>query len=564
VPTSPRPRHRLPQDERERRCYSGKMREKFGRYEVQAEIGDGAMGRVFRAFDPLARRTVAVKTVKVELLAKDSSEEYLRRFRREAQAAGGLSHPSIVTIYDVGEDFFVMEHLEGKSLQELLKERGRLDLPSAIEILRPIADALDFAHSRGVIHRDIKPANIMVAPDGRPKLMDFGVAHIESTVMTATGQFLGSPSYMAPEQIGGAELTNRADLFSLATVAYEMLTGQRAFEGKTVTTTIFKVMNSVPEPPRSLNGELPHHCDDVFARALSKDAALRFESARAFVAALDLKQLDESLVDAFDTLTAGATSAAAEASATPPTVAGEPDTVEIKGAKAAMAAKLAAVAKPDPQQAPAAPEKRTNRATVLGLAAALLVAAAVGAWWWRGQKGEGLPEPQASLASTATPAPPESAPAPTAEPSPEATPLAPEPSPSATPAAAPTAAPTRTARKAKAPEPPAATPTPTPAPVREGDLVELTPDVTPPKRVRGPSVNLPDAARRKRLTGTVGVRMIVTEKGEPVDFEVVESAGDVLDQAVLRAVRQFRFEPAVKDGIKVRVSHTIRFTFRSE
>jgi TonB family protein len=552
------------------------MREKFGRYEVQAEIGDGAMGRVFRAFDPLARRTVAVKTVKVELLAKDSSEEYLRRFRREAQAAGGLSHPSIVTIYDVGEDFFVMEHLEGKSLQELLKERGRLDLPSAIEILRPIADALDFAHSRGVIHRDIKPANIMVATDGRPKLMDFGVAHIESTVMTATGQFLGSPSYMAPEQIGGAELTNRADLFSLATVAYEMLTGQRAFEGKTVTTTIFKVMNSVPEPPRSLNGELPHHCDDVFARALSKDAALRFESARAFVAALDLKQLDESLVDAFDTLTAAPTAAtveasaaapkapAAEASAAPPKVAEEVDTVEIKGAKAAMAAKLAAVAKAEPQAKPAPAVMRSNRAPVLGLAAVLVVAAVVGAWWWRGRQSEASPEPQPAIASVATPPPSEGTPAPTAEPSPEATPTAPEPSPSATPTAAPAAVPTKAARKAKAPEPPAATPTPTPPPVREGDLVELTPDVTPPKRTRGPSVNLPEAARRKRLTGTVGVRMIVTEKGEPVDFEVVESAGDVLDQAVLRAVRQFRFEPAVKDGIKVRVSHTIRFTFRSE
>jgi TonB family protein len=552
------------------------MREKFGRYEVQAEIGDGAMGRVFRAFDPLARRTVAVKTVKVELLAKDSSEEYLRRFRREAQAAGGLSHPSIVTIYDVGEDFFVMEHLEGKSLQELLKERGRLDLPSAIEILRPIADALDFAHSRGVIHRDIKPANIMVATDGRPKLMDFGVAHIESTVMTATGQFLGSPSYMAPEQIGGAELTNRADLFSLATVAYEMLTGQRAFEGKTVTTTIFKVMNSVPEPPRSLNGELPHHCDDVFARALSKDAALRFESARAFVAALDLKQLDESLVDAFDTLTAAPTAAtveasaaapkapAAEASAAPPKVAEEVDTVEIKGAKAAMAAKLAAVAKAEPQAKPAPAVMPSNRAPVLGLAAVLVVAAVVGAWWWRGRQSEASPEPQPAIASVATPPPSEGTPAPTAEPSPEATPTAPEPSPSATPTAAPAAVPTKAARKAKAPEPPAATPTPTPPPVREGDLVELTPDVTPPKRTRGPSVNLPEAARRKRLTGTVGVRMIVTEKGEPVDFEVVESAGDVLDQAVLRAVRQFRFEPAVKDGIKVRVSHTIRFTFRSE
>jgi TonB family protein len=555
------------------------MREKFGRYEVQEEIGDGAMGRVFRAFDPLARRTVAVKTVKVELLAKESSEEYLRRFRREAQAAGGLSHPSIVTIYDVGEDFFVMEHLEGKSLQEVLKQRGRLDLPAAVEILRPIADALDFAHSRGVIHRDIKPANIMVKNDGRPKLMDFGVAHIDSTVMTATGQFLGSPSYMAPEQIGGAELTSRADLFSLAAVAYEMLTGQRAFEGKTVTTTIYKVMNSVPEPPRRLNGELPPHCDDVFARALSKDPVLRFESARAFVAALELKQLDESLLGAFDALTADTPTAEApklDASgrADRPTVAPPPKlsdaqaTMEIKGARAAIAKEAASAAKGEAPPAPPPPATRALPAGVVGLAAALLVAAAVGAWWLRSRPAQDSPVSPAVVTTAPTPEAPVTTPSPDVEASPLASPSAPEASPSATaPAGTKTPAsvapaPARPARAAKAPKEPEATPTP--EPVREGDLVELTPEVTPPKRLHGPSVELPEAARRGRLKGTVAVRMLVTEKGEPIDCEVVESAGDVLDQAVLRAIRRWRFEPATKDGVRVRVYHTVRFTFRSE
>jgi serine/threonine-protein kinase len=545
------------------------MREKFGRYEAQAEIGDGAMGRVFRAFDPLARRTVAVKTVKVELLAKESSEEYLRRFRREAQAAGGLSHPNIVTIYDVGEDFFVMEHLEGKSLLELLQERGRLDLASTLEILRPIAEALDFAHSRGVIHRDIKPANIMVLTDGRPKIMDFGVAHIESTVMTATGQFLGSPSYMAPEQIVGVDLTPRADLFSLATVAYELLTGQRAFEGKTITTTIYKVMNAEPEPPRRLNGELPLHCDDVFARALSKDPALRFESARAFVGALDLKQLDESLVGAFEALAVEAAAPVGGPSVAPsPKVSEEVDTVEIKGAKAAMATMLASAAKAAPQGTPAAREKRTTPTTVVGLAAALVVLAAVGAWWWRSQQAEPLPASETAAAPLPSPEPSPSTPSPTAETSPLATPSAPEPSPSPTAVPSPPAK-TPVAARAGRPKSAPSTPEPppvvaTPAPVREGDLVELTPDVTPPKRTRGRSVDLPEAARRARLKGSVAVRMIVSEKGEPIDCEIVESAGEVLDQAVLRTVRQWRFEPAVKEGVKVRVYHTVRFTFRSE
>jgi serine/threonine-protein kinase len=221
---------------------------KFGRYVVEQEIGDGAMGRVYRCSDPFMKRLVAVKTVKQEYLTRETAEEYLRRFRREAQAAGRLSHPHIVSIFDVGETYFVMEYLEGTTLQAALAARGKLPLEEALALLSPLAEALDYAHRSSIVHRDIKPANIMVLDDGRPKLMDFGVARLESSVATASGHFFGSPSYMAPEQISGAEVTNRADLFSFAVLAYEVVTGRRPFEGDSITAVMYRVVNTDPSP----------------------------------------------------------------------------------------------------------------------------------------------------------------------------------------------------------------------------------------------------------------------------------------------------------------------------
>jgi len=263
---------------------------RFGRYEVQHEIGEGVMGRVYRAFDPLVRRMVAIKTVKPELLTKDTAEAYLRRFRREAQAAGSLSHPNIVGIYDVGEDYFVMEFVEGMSLQSLLAHRAPLPLAEALRILGPIAEAIDYAHRFRIIHRDIKPANIMIQPDGRPKLMDFGVARFSTAVGTGSGPSFGSPSYMAPEQIASDKLTpltHRADLFSLAVVAYEVLTGRRPFHGGSVAAIVYGIVHEPAPPPRSLNEDLPLHYDDVFHRALAKLPEHRYPDALSFVS--DLK-----------------------------------------------------------------------------------------------------------------------------------------------------------------------------------------------------------------------------------------------------------------------------------
>jgi eukaryotic-like serine/threonine-protein kinase len=264
---------------------------RFGRYEIQQEIGEGAMGRVYKAWDPLVRRVVAIKTIRAEYLTQETSQEYLRRFRREAQAAGRLSHPNIVSIYDVGEDYFVMEFLEGVSLQAILAHRFVLPLSEAQRILTPVAEALDYAHHSGVIHRDVKPANIMIQPDGRPKLMDFGVARLPTSAITDSGQSFGSPSYMAPEQIASDDVTPRSDLFSFGVVAYEALTGKRPFQGDSITAIIYRIVHEPAPPPRSLNDELPPYHDEVFRRALAKDPSNRFPTAMSFIAGLSGEEL---------------------------------------------------------------------------------------------------------------------------------------------------------------------------------------------------------------------------------------------------------------------------------
>ncbi|MEW6690168.1 MAG: serine/threonine-protein kinase, partial [Pseudomonadota bacterium] len=202
-------------------------KKQFGRYVIVAELGRGAMGAVYRAVDPLIERDVAIKTL-LPHLPPEVMDEVRQRFLREARSAGRLNHPNIVTIYDVGEQdgvaYIAMELLEGRSLQQILREPGPLPPARAADLVAQVADGLDVAQRFGITHRDIKPANIMVTADWHAKLTDFGVARIAESSMTQTGSALGSPKYMAPEQVTGQKVDPRSDIFSLGVVLYEMLT----------------------------------------------------------------------------------------------------------------------------------------------------------------------------------------------------------------------------------------------------------------------------------------------------------------------------------------------------
>jgi serine/threonine protein kinase len=267
------------------------------RYEIDAELGRGAMGVVYRARDPKLDRTVAIKTVSLTGLDSDAQQEYRKRFVVEAQAAGRLSHPGIVTIFDVREEeaepYLVMEYVEGQSLQQLLSRENRtLPLSTTLRLIQLLAEALHYAHTQGVVHRDIKPANILVTVDGQPKIADFGIAKLNQTELTLPGQVLGSPAFMAPEQLSDESSDSRSDLFSLGVILYYMLTGHRPFQGNSTTTVCFKLVNHEPLPVSAFESKFPPELDKIVARAMAKDPAQRYQSGMAM--ASDMQALREN------------------------------------------------------------------------------------------------------------------------------------------------------------------------------------------------------------------------------------------------------------------------------
>jgi len=261
---------------------------KIGRYEILNEIGQGAMGTVYQARDPLIERTVAIKTVSIEQLRQEGADAE-SRFLREAQSAGRLSHPNIVTIYDVGEAdglaYIAMEYLSGATLRDLMHRRP-MPLDLTLETVTQMAEALSFAHEHGVIHRDIKPSNVVVTGNrGHIKLTDFGIAHLVNSDHTQTGQMLGSPRYMSPEQAMGREIDGRSDIFSLGAVLYEMITGHYAFDGDSLPTILYRVINEAPVPASSLRPQLTAGLANLLTRMLDKNPQVR-PDAPALVTAL--------------------------------------------------------------------------------------------------------------------------------------------------------------------------------------------------------------------------------------------------------------------------------------
>jgi len=257
-----------------------------GRYEILGELGRGAMGVVYRATDPVIGRTVAVKTIRLSEEGTGLSRpELLSRFQTEARAAGLLTHPNIVVVYDAGEEnglyYITMELIEGKSLQALLDSGHSFPVPRVLRIMEQTCSALQFAHERSIIHRDIKPANLMLTADDTVKVTDFGTAKIlQFGTVQQTTHVMGTPSYMSPEQVKGRPVDGRSDIFSLGVLLYEILTGEKPFPGQSITTVIYKIVNEEPIPPRTLNPSIHQGLSDIVMRALAKEPEVRYQSCR--------------------------------------------------------------------------------------------------------------------------------------------------------------------------------------------------------------------------------------------------------------------------------------------
>jgi serine/threonine-protein kinase len=257
--------------------------QQIGRYEVLAVLGRGAMGVVYKATDPVLNRIVAVKTINLSL-DPDLRDEYEARFQQEAMAAGSLSHPAIVTIYDLGKTgdlaYIAMEFLDGQELHDLISAAQRLPLKLTMSIAAQVAGGLGYAHQHGIVHRDIKPANIMVLKDGVAKITDFGIARMRvSEVKTQTGMRLGSPKYMSPEQVLGQRVDHRTDIFSLGVMLYEMLTGKAPFGGNSLEALMYQTVNTVPLSPSRINPGVPEMLDLILAKMLEKRPDNRYQSA---------------------------------------------------------------------------------------------------------------------------------------------------------------------------------------------------------------------------------------------------------------------------------------------
>jgi len=477
---------------------------KIGKYEIVREIGKGAMGLVYEGRDPHIGRKVAIKTIRFDSLSDHHAQaEMQKRFMREAQSAGNLHHPQIVTIYEVGEDegllYIAMEYIEGQSLAQLLSAKVKFTPEDAAALVGQVGEALDYAHRRSVIHRDVKPANILVDADGRPRLVDFGIAHLPTSTITHTGMAMGTPSYMAPEQIAGQKVDGRADVFSLGVILYELLTLEKPFPGDNMTTIIYKIVHENPRPPREINHSLPEKLAAAVDKALAKNPAARYQTAGEFVLALN----------------------------------------EFAAAKQADDVNRTVVFRPGtPSPAASISRKLPLPAVVAG--AVLVVVAATAVFLLTRKGGNPPPEPALKPAEAAGAVQPAGKPSEKAAPGVKA----------AEPRAPAGTSDKPPARSQPVPKDSAKTPPAASEPSKPAD--ELPPvralyDIKPPKLVKKVEAVFPEEARRAGIEGFVILEVTTDSRGRVANVKVLRSLKGC-DEAAVAAIRQSVYEPVLVKG----------------
>jgi serine/threonine-protein kinase len=553
----------------------------LGRYQVAEELGRGAMGVVYLAVDPVLARPVAIKVVKEsEYMTPGEVEQYHARFRHEAEAAGRLSHPDIVQIFDVGPNYLVMEFIEGRPLSEALRGGLEMSVREVVSLVERVADAVDYAHRSGIVHRDVKPANVMLLEGGGVKVMDFGVARLDTSTLTAAGTVVGSVRYMAPEQMLGEKVDGRADVFSLAAVAYELLTAQPPFPGKTITEVVSRVVRGGHVPLSAAEPRLPAALDAVFAKAFAARVGDRYPRATEFakeLAAVSLPaaelrirhravaqtptEVDATADETLETL-AAATDNAAEAAAlaaSPLPQPGAADATIVMGSSPVAPAATGAADKtilmtaspvvppsePPPHAEP--PRPLTAQTIIMDITpphreGVLLVDAEPAGTevWVDGVKvGEApLPDLEVKFGSHRLKLRAAGREEMTLDFS---------------------VGPDKPLRALSVALPPVR---PGDGSVRPGQHVAFGPEVAPPRRVAGRPPAYPEEARKKGLEGAPVVEIWIGERGDVIEVALVESAGRLLDAALLEAVSGWRFSPARVRGVPVSVRMTVQHHFR--
>ncbi len=421
----------------------------IGRYEIIDELGRGAMGSVYRAKDPAMGRMVAVKTILPSVLASDDGKEFRERFYREARAAGALAHPGIVPIFDVGEHegapYLVMEYVSGQTLAQSMRDGGLSTLDRVCEIGQQLAEALAYAHRKGIVHRDIKPANVLLTSREvygveRAKIADFGVAKFSASELTTSGKMVGTPAFMPPEQFTGAPIDGRTDVFSVGVILYWMATGEQPFSGETMTSVSYKVVHTDPIPPSKLNPSVSSGLEAVILRCLAKNPAERYQTGDDLAHALSAQR------------SKAAGSGPIPEVSMPRTMAADATIDALPSLRVPRVAPVSEVpVVPTSAVGPAPVKQRGN--TVLVAAALVVLAIANGIAWFGLHRSQ--PAPAAPPVASPTPAPP------------------------ATPSAKPSPA---TVKEQVVPQPPSSESAPTPAASKAAAAVDFNPKALDPKQ----------------------------------------------------------------------------------